>query len=97
MTNGEAIADGANPCDQVAELIMRLDKLGYRGDYSTAARRTWRGRQNETKAFTARHHRYHQLISIVCSRTEESANRLADVRQRPRRTALRAADANQCR
>jgi hypothetical protein len=34
MTNREAIADGANPCDQVAELVMRLDKLGYRGDYS---------------------------------------------------------------
>ena len=34
MTNREAIADGANPCDQVAELVMRLDKFGYRGDYS---------------------------------------------------------------
>jgi hypothetical protein len=34
MTNREAIADGANPRDQVAELVMRLDKLGYRGDYS---------------------------------------------------------------
>jgi hypothetical protein len=34
MTNREAIAGGANPCDQVAELVMRLDKLGYRGDYS---------------------------------------------------------------
>jgi hypothetical protein len=34
MTNREAIGDDANPCDQVAELVMRLDKLGYRGDYS---------------------------------------------------------------
>jgi len=34
MTNREAIADGANPCDQVAELVTRLDKLGYWGDYS---------------------------------------------------------------
>jgi hypothetical protein len=34
MTNREAIADGANPCDQVAKLVIRLDKLGYRGDYS---------------------------------------------------------------
>jgi hypothetical protein len=34
MTNREAIADGDNSCDQVAELVMRLDKLGYRGDYS---------------------------------------------------------------
>ena len=34
MTSREDIADGANPCDQVAELVMRLDKLCYRGDYS---------------------------------------------------------------
>ena len=34
MTNREAIGDGANPCNQVAKLMMRLDKLGYRGDYS---------------------------------------------------------------
>jgi len=34
MTNREGIGDGANPCDRVAELVIRLDKLGYRGDYS---------------------------------------------------------------
>jgi len=34
MTNREAIADGVNPCDQVAELVLRLDKLCCRGDYS---------------------------------------------------------------
>ena len=59
--------------------------------------RVLEGRQNETKIFTARHHRSHQFISFVRSRAEESANRLADLWRRSWRTALRASGADQHR